>query len=152
MSSEQPGPSPTPLPWMRAEWFLLGLLLGFGALSWLGWRAGRTDYHPGYARIHPAISPEMNYYPTLNEMTAIVRQRCRRDQVLVIVGGNSILEGVWQPVGDLWSARLQELLGDRYCVVNFAFRGGSPTDGGAVVAEALREEFPRQILIVNEAP
>jgi len=152
MSSEQPGPSPTPLPWMRTEWFLMGLLLGLGALSWLGWRAGHTDYHPGYARIYPAISPETNYYPTLDEMTAIVRQRCRRDQVLVIVGGNSILEGVWQPVGDLWSARLQELLGDRYCVINFAFRGGSPTDGGAVVAEALRKEYPRQIYVADEAP
>jgi len=148
MSSEQPSPSPSPLPWMRAEWFFAGL----GALSWMGWRDGHTDFHPNYARIYPAISPETNYYPTLDEMISIVRARCRHDQVLVIVGGNSILEGVWQPVEDLWSARLQELLGDRYCVINFAFRGGSPTDGGAVVAEVLRREYPRQILIANEAP
>ena len=137
---------------MRADWFILGLVLGLCALSWMGRRAGRTDYHPGYARIYPAISPETNYYPTLDEMLAIVRGRCRHDQVLVIVGGNSILEGVWQPVADLWSAHLQELLGDRYCVINFAFRGGSPTDGGAVVAEVLRDEYPRQIYIADEAP
>ena len=84
-------------------------------------------------------------------MSAIVRSKCRPDQVLVIVGGNSILFGVWQRDVDVWSKRLQELLGDRYCVINFALRGGTPTDGGAVVAEALRKEFPRQILIVNEA-
>lgn len=152
MSDPDQSPCPAPLPWIRPGWFLCGLALGFASLSWLGWECGRTDYHPGYARIYPAISPETNYYPTLNEMLAIVRQRCRRDQILVIVGGNSILEGVWQPVADLWSAHLQELLGDRFCVVNFAFRGGSPTDGGAVVAEVLRREYPRQIYIADEAP
>jgi hypothetical protein len=137
---------------MCADWFFLGLFAGLGALSWLGWRDGHADFHPNYVRIYPAISPETNYYPTLDEMVSIVRARCRRDQILVIVGGNSILEGVWQPAADLWSAHLQELLGDRYCVVNLAFRGGSPTDGGAVVAEVLRKEFPRQILVANEAP
>lgn len=148
-----PGPLiASPYPWVRPGWFLAGLALGLAGLSFIGWLSGRTDYHPQYARIYPAISPETNYCPTLNEMTAIVRQRCRPDQVLVIVGGNSILEGVWQPVSDLWSNHLQELLGDRYCVINFAFRGGSPTDGGAVVAEVLRKEFPRQILIADEAP
>jgi hypothetical protein len=85
-------------------------------------------------------------------MLAIVRARCHPGQTLVVIGGNSILEGVWQPVGDLWSEHLQELLGDRYCVINFAFRGGSPTDGGAVVAEVLRREYPRQIYIADEAP
>jgi hypothetical protein len=124
-----PGPLiASPYPWVRPGWFLAGLALGLAGLSFVGWLSGRTDYHPQYARIYPAISPETNYCPTLNEMTAIVRQRCRPDQVLVIVGGNSILEGVWQPVADLWSDHLQQLLGDRYCVINFAFRGGSPTD------------------------
>jgi hypothetical protein len=70
----------------------------------------------------------------------------------VIIGGNSILLGVWQPVTDLWSTHLQEQLGDRYAVVNLAFRGSSPPDCGAVVAEVLRREFPRQIYIADEAP
>lgn len=152
MSSPETDPSPQAPGWIRPGWFLAGLLGGLALLSYEGWRAGRTDYHPGFSRIHPAISPETNYYPTLNEMLAIVRSRCRHDQVLVIVGGNSILAGVWQPEPDLWSKHLQELLGDRYCVVNLAFRGGSPTDGGAVVAEVLRAEYPRQIYIADEAP
>ena len=149
-------PSPSPLPslqaWIRPAWFFAGLLAGLAVLSWCGWRSGRTDYHPGFQRVYPAISPETSYYPTVNELAAIVRHRCRPDQVLVLIGGNSILEGVWQPVSDLWSRRLQELLGERFCVVNLAFRGGSPTDGAAVVAEVLRREFPRQILVVDEAP
>jgi hypothetical protein len=138
--------------WIRPGWFLAGLALGLGGLAWAGLVAARTDYHPGFVRFSLPIAPETSYYPTLNEMKAIVRSRCRRDQVLVIVGGNSILLGVWQPVADLWTKRLQDLLGDRYCVLNFAFRGAAPTDGGAVVAEALRREYPHQIYIANVAP
>lgn len=149
----EPAASPSSAaPWMRPGWFLAGIALGLAGLSWLGRSAGRTDFHPGYARIYPAISPETHYYPTLDELLTIVRARCRTDQTLVIVGGNSILEGVWQPVGDLWTRHLQELLGEHYCVINFAFRGGSPTDGGAVVAEVLRREFPHQIYVADEAP
>jgi hypothetical protein len=145
-------PPPARYGWIRPRWFLIGLAVGLGSLAWSGWKISRTDYHPGFTRFHSLISPEGNYYPTLDEMCAIVRAKCRPDQILVIVGGNSILLGVWQRGEDIWSKRLQELLGDRFCVINFAFRGGSPTDGGAVVAEALRREFPRQILIINEAP
>ena len=153
MSAPDPSfPPPARYGWIHPRWFLGGLVFGLGALAVCGWRVSRTDYHPGYVRFHHAISPEANYYPSLDEMSAIVRAKCRHDQVLVIVGGNSILYGVWQRSADVWSNRLQELLGDRYCVINFAFRGGSPADGGAVVAEALRGEYPRQILIVNEAP
>lgn len=137
--------------WIRPWWFLSGFAIGLGCLAYSGWRISGTDYHPGFLRFHSMISPEGSYYPTLDEMCAIVRAKCRPDQVLVVVGGNSILLGVWQKSEDLWSERLQKLLGDKYCVVNFAYRGASPADGGAVVAEALRTEFPRQILIVNEA-
>jgi hypothetical protein len=98
------------------------------------------------------ISPEAMYEPTIGEMCAIVRARCRPDQVLVIVGGNSILLGVGQPADKMWTRQLQDDLGDGYAVVNLAFRGASPNDAGAVVAEALRSEFPRQIYIANEIP
>ena len=40
----------------------------------------------------------------------------------------------------------------RFVVINFAFRGALCTDGGALVAEALRHEFPRQIYVANAAP
>jgi hypothetical protein len=142
---------PARFQWLSAYWFLGGLALGLVALGWLGRRVARTDYHPDFIRFFPPTSPETNYFPTLNEMTAIVRARCRPDQVLVIVGGNSILQGVWQPSAEVWSKHLQELLGDRYCVLNFAFRGAGPANGGAVVAEVLRNAYPHQIYIANEA-
>jgi hypothetical protein len=124
----------------------VGALAG---LSLLGVWLGKRDCHPNFTRFHPFISPEAQYYPTIAEMCAIVRTHCRSDQVLVIIGGNSILYGVGQPAGEMWTRRLQELLGDRYCVLNFAFRGASAPDGGALVAEVLRDEFPRQIYVAN---
>ena len=138
--------------WLSAYWFLGGLVLGLIALGVIGRRIARLDYHPGFVRFTPPVSPESSYYPTVNEMAAIVRGQCRPDQVLVIVGGNSILLGVYQPPADVWSRHLQDLLGDHYCVVNFAFRGAGPANGGAIVAEALRDEFPHTIYIADEAP
>jgi hypothetical protein len=136
--------------WIRPSWFIAGVALGSASLGFLGWSIGRTDIHPGFVRFHSMISPEGGYYPTLDEMTSIVRAKAKPGQVLVIVGGNSVLMGIWQRDVDIWSARLQELLGDKYCVVNFAYRGAAPPEGGAVVAESLRKEFPRQILIAND--
>lgn len=138
--------------WLRPRWFATGFVLGLIVLALLGRQAARHDYHPDFTRFFPAIAPEGSYYPTVEEMSAIVRARCRPEQILVIVGGNSVLQGVWQPADVLWTRRLQEQLGEHYCVVNFALRGAFATDGGAVIAEALRKEFPRQIYIANEVP
>jgi hypothetical protein len=147
-------PPQSSLGWLRvffrSRWFLGGFCAGLVLMGWLGRRATATDFHPQFTRFFPTISPEANYYPTIDEMCAIVRARCRPDQILVIVGGNSILQGVWQPADVMWTRRLQEQLGDGYCVINFALRGATPADGGAVVAEVLRTEFPRQIYIANE--
>ncbi len=138
--------------WFRPGTFLAGFAGALVLLSVAGVWLGRQDRHPDFTRFHPFISPEAQYYPTIAEMGAIVRARCRPNQVLVIVGGNSIFYGVGQPAGKMWTRRLQELLGDRYCVINLAFRGASASDGAAVVAEVLRDEFPRQIYVANVGP
>jgi hypothetical protein len=142
----------TPLSWFRPGFFLLAFIIGFIGCVLLGHRAAKLDYHSEFTRFHPRISPEAFYYPTVDEMRAIVRARCRPDQVLVIVGGNSVLYGVGQPADQMWTRVLQERLGDQFAVVNFAFRGALATDGGAVIAETLRDEFPRQIYIANLPP
>jgi hypothetical protein len=131
---------------------LAGIVLGFVAMCVLGRHVARIDYHPGFVRFNPSDAPDEKYYPTVNEMMAIVRQEIKPGQILVIVGGNSVLLGVGQPVAHIWTKQLQADLGDRYYVVNFAFRGAASTNCGAVVAEALRKEFPKQILIANLPP
>jgi hypothetical protein len=132
--------------------FLVSLVVGLVACASLGRLLSSRDYHQNFTRFHVRISPEAHYYPTIEEMRSIVRARCRPDQILVIVGGNSVFYGVGQPVGKLWTEELQRRLGSQYCVVNFAMRGAICTDGGAVVAETLRDEFPRQIYVANTSP
>lgn len=129
-----------------------GLILGLALLAAAGAWVTTRDWHRNFHRFHPLISPEAMYQPTIGEMRGIVRAQCRADQILVIVGGNSIFQGVGQPVDRLWSRHLQALLGERYAVVNLAFRGSSPTDAGALVAESLRAEFPHQIYVANVPP
>lgn len=146
--STLPTSKPTVTPWA----FLAGFVIGLAALSVFGHRLAYHSFHPGFNRFTVTECPQGSYYPTLDEMKAIVRSRCRKDQVLVLVGGNSILLGVWQPETELWTRHLQEDLGDQYCVVNFAYRGASPTDAAGFVAEALRKEYPHMIYITNTSP
>jgi hypothetical protein len=131
---------------------LAGFLVGLVALSWFGRYVVKHEWDPKYTRLHTMRAPDSQYEPTVEELQATVRARCRPDQILVIVGGNSILVGVGQPEAALWTKHLQQKLGAQYCVLNFALRGASPTDGGAIVAESLRDEYPRQIYIANAAP
>lgn len=132
--------------------FLAGVVLGLVAMALLGRRAASQNVHRDFVRFIPTIAPDTKYYPTVSEMIAVVRAKAKPGQILVIVGGNSVLYGVGQPRERIWTKALQDKLGDDYAVVNLAFRGSLITDGGAVVAEALREEFPRQIYIANAAP
>jgi len=134
-------------PWT----LILGFAVGLICLAWLGRSAARHDWHKQFTRFHPMIAPDSMYEPSVDEMCAVVRARCRTDQILVIVGGNSILFGVGQPADRQWTRHLQTLLGPHYAVINLAFRGSSANEGGAVVAEALRNEFPHQIYIANAA-
>jgi hypothetical protein len=131
---------------------LVGAVAGFAAMCGLGRYVARVDYHPGFVRLTQWDSPEGKYYPTVDELIAIVRHQIKPGQILVVVGGNSVLRGVGQPADRIWSGRLQADLGDGYCVVNFAYDGSPPANGGAVVAEALRRAFPRQIYIANLPP
>jgi lysophospholipase L1-like esterase len=152
MSDESPTVTFERSALFRPRTFLAGLVVGLALCSALARFVSYRGYHDTFTRFHIYIAPEGQYYPTLDEMCSIVRTRCRGDQVLVIVGGNSIFNGVGQPVDKLWSNELQRQLGDGFAVVNLAFRGAFCTDGAAIVAEVLRKEFPRQIYVANTGP
>ncbi len=153
VTTPSPASAPTAAarPFFKPWTLLFGFLAGLALLAYAGRTVIKRDLHPTAVRFHPMIAPDSQYEPTMGEMRAFVRARCRPDQILVLIGGNSILLGVGQPADRVWTKRLQEVLGDRYAVINLAFRGSSPTDGGAFVAESLRDEFPRQIYIANVA-
>lgn len=147
------GPTQQPYgPRWQLAAFVGGILVALIALAFCGRQAAAKNFHAGFTRFHRDIAPDTKYYPTVLEMMAIARERAAGGKILVIVGGNSVLYGVGQPAGRVWTERLQAELGSGYAVVNFAMRGAGVTDGGAVVAEALRQEFPRQIYIANAAP
>lgn len=149
VTSETPQQAPRSLRVLTPWGVIIGAILGFLACILLGKQAARRDVHRDFTRFHPMIAPDTLYQPTLNEMIAVVRSRVPKDAILVIVGGNSIFYGVGQPARDMWTERLQRLLGSRYYVINFAFRGSSPADAGAVVAEVLRDEYPKLIYVTN---
>ncbi len=131
---------------------LAGIVIGFVGLCLLGRRASRTPAMERFVRFTQYTSNESKYYVTVNEMMSIVRAKIKPGQILVVVGGNSILRGVAQLPDQLWTQKLQDRLGDGYCVVNFAFNASLITDAASVAAEALAKEFPRQIYIANAAP
>ena len=135
-----------------ARTFVAAVVTGLLLMAIFGRQAAKENVHSDFVRFTNYIGPDTKYYPTVNEMMAVVRAKAKPEQILVIVGGNSVLYGVGQKREQVWTKALQDRLGDQYAVVNLAFRGSLVTDGGAVVAEALREEYPRQIYMANAAP
>ena len=85
-------------------------------------------------------------------LEALALARWQPGKTLVIIGGNSILNGVGQPADELWSLRLQELLGNSYVVVNLAFRGAYPMQGAALVAESLLRRGVAVFYVANTNP
>lgn len=152
MSAPPTDERPPPPAAFRPRVFLAGVLAGLLACAVAGHWAARHHSHPNFTRFAPRISPEGNYFPTLDEMRAVVRERMAPGRILVVVGGNSVFQGVGQPADRVWTLELQRRLGERYVVVNLALRGSGVTDGGAVVAESLREEFPSLVYVANTSP
>jgi hypothetical protein len=150
--NENPSPAPICPPYFRPGFFLAGLAAGLAGLVWWGHATTGRSHYREFTRIHPVISPEGSYYPTVDELRALVRAQCRPDQVLVVVGGNSVFNGVGQPAAEVWTRHLQAELGARFAVVNLALRGGYALEGAALIAESLRDEFPRTVLVTNTSP
>ncbi len=151
MNASASSPKTAGAIWLLAA-FAAGIIVSLTTLAVVGRQAAEKNFHPGFTRFHQKIAPDTKYYPTIHEMMAIVRERAAGGKILVVVGGNSILYGVGQPAGHVWTERLQRELGPAYAVVNLAMRGAGVTDCAAVVAEALRTEFPRQIYLANASP
>jgi hypothetical protein len=132
---------------------LAGVLIGFFGCCAAGRIvAARNIYGDEVMRFHLFLSPETSYYPTANQLLRLAEARLPEDRIGVIVGGSSVLHGVGQRQEHLWSRRLQDLLGDRFRVVNFAFRAGSAHEDGNWVAENLLRRKRHIVYIADFYP
>ena len=119
---------------MRA--FFAGVIIGLAVLSFAGSRVVSADWAANFVRFGEAIHPEANYFPTVRQMMQVVDAGDPK-KITVIVGGTSVRYGVGQQDALVWTHKLQEILGDRFRVINFAQRGGRANDFGNIAAEVL---------------
>jgi hypothetical protein len=122
------------------------IFAGFSLMVLAGRWTGKQNLFIAYERSYPLISPEGYFYPSLDNLTELVSHVGSRRKILVLVGGNSVLLGVGQKKDQLWTKELQRALGLDFVVVNLAFRGGRPTEMGAVAAEVLSKNIPVSML------
>jgi hypothetical protein len=137
---------------LKALACLLAIPLGFAVAVWLGREAETYAKPDKFVRFHQEIAPESLFYPPFSTLENLALARWSPGRTLVIIGGNSILNGVGQSEKNLWSRRLQEELGEPYVVVNLSFRGALPCEAGALVAESLIKRGLPVVLIANTAP
>src|SRR5258708_7358470 len=136
--------------WLSPFWVFFGIVVGFALMVLAGRWAGKQNLFTGYERSDIWISPEGYFYPSLNNLTQVVRHIAPKGKILVLVGGDSVLVGVGQKKEQVWTRELQRLLGPDFQVVNLAFRGAAPMEGGAVVAEVLSKKYSRLIYVARE--
>jgi lysophospholipase L1-like esterase len=129
--------------------FFLGILLGLTLCGVAGRKAANFFGFHNFQRFHSAINPSGHYYPTALQVRALARRELPRDKIAVIVGGSSVMEGIGQPVEELWTRTLQARLGDEYRVLNLAARGGAPNEYGQLAAEMLCRDHPRVIYVCD---
>jgi len=106
-------------------------------------------YDPPFERFNEYLLRDTNYFPTASSMLNTVLQQSSEEQILVLIGGNSVLRGYGQGKSDIWSKKLQALLGGQYKVFNFAMPTGSLNMNAAVIGEALYLKGRKVILITN---
>jgi lysophospholipase L1-like esterase len=148
MSSEPPVSPLTRLA-HRPVPVLMGIVAGFLACCIAGRLAARQQPFENFVRFHPGTAPDSHYYPPFSQVLNLARQRALPGKVMVLIGGNSILNGVGQREAQIWTRRLQELLGDDYTVLNLALRGNWSHEFGGLIAERLVAEGEPVIFVTT---
>jgi hypothetical protein len=140
-------------PARLSSWLLLaGIATGFLLATWAGHATAAYSKPAHFRRFHRLISPDALFYPPYSMLETLALARWQPGKTLVIVGGNSILNGVGQSPDEVWTLRLQSLLGDSYVVVNLALRSAYPTQAGALVAESLHRRGIPLVYVTDTNP
>jgi len=135
--------------WIVPKAVFGGIVLAFAFCCWSGHRSAQQGCYREFTRFHQRIIPESMFFPTVSQARQYVLQHIPREKILVLVGGSSVFQGTGQSIDELWSRKLQELLGDDYAVVNFAFRAGRVQEYGLAIAEGLAGIYPKMIFLVG---
>ena len=138
--------------WLPALPVLVGIILGFGVCCIMGRVAAPSFNFSHFERFFAPIQPQTNFYATASELASHVRRKIPKDKTLVLIGGASYFRGTGQNPDELWTHELQNLLGDKYRVVNFAIDQAGVTDFAGVAYQILAREYPHMIYIANMAP
>jgi hypothetical protein len=137
---------------LNAVGLLAGIIAGFFLAVLLGYQASHYSKPSRFVRFHQWINPQSVFFPPFRMLEHLALSRWQPGQTVVIVAGNSIFNGVSQPPGEIWSQRLQEILGpEKYVVVNLSFAGANPTEAGGLVAESLIRRGIPVLLVCNVA-
>ena len=129
--------------------FLFGFAIGLGLLSLLGSMLTPPDLPKRFARFHQFVSAETGFFPTPHEVLSIVDADSHPGVIYVIVGGSSVMHGVGQHESLIWTRALQERLGAKYKVINFAMRAGRLDDFGNIAAEYLIKKSAPVIYVAD---
>jgi lysophospholipase L1-like esterase len=128
---------------------LLGAAFGFAVCCLAGRHFAHRNFYANFLRFHEFISPTTLHYPTASQVDNLARTSVAPDQTAVVIGGNSILFGVWQQRDRVWALRLQERLGPEFKVLNFGMPSALPAEFGATAAEMLQRRHPKVIFLTN---
>jgi hypothetical protein len=134
---------------VRPRALFLGAACAFAACCLAGRLGVRHNLFDSFERFHIYVNPSTCFYPTASQVRALGRARLDPDKVAVVIGGDSIMYGVGQPLPEVWTRHLQDRLGDGYCVLNLGLWASTPHEFGAVAAEVLSADRPRLILVAD---
>jgi hypothetical protein len=133
-----------------SPWPLLaGVVLAFLGCCLAGRLLSQCNRLKHFVRFHSYLNCQTLYYPTAAQVRALARDQLDPKKIVVIVGGNSLLQGCGQSASHIWSRHLQTLLGEEYQVLNLALPGAWAMDFSTPAAEMLANDFPKLIFITN---
>jgi hypothetical protein len=87
---------------------------------------------------------------TALDVKSLISKTCDKNQILILVGGSSVFFGSGQPIRYLWTKRLQENLGPKFCVVNLAAPAGPLVGYGSVALEMSIGNY-KDVLLITDA-
>ncbi len=129
--------------------FLLGVIFGFGLCVIFGMKLAHDGYYGAFERVQGPYQIDNHFLLSASQISKVIRSGCDTENVLVLIGGSSIMNGVGQPIRYLWSKKLKENLGDGYCVYNLAGPAGALNGFASTTMDILGAEY-KEVFLVSD--